>query len=236
MSKQRTRRGRISYRSLGPDQAAGEHGRERFHMTFLADGRRTLSAVCENDDAPAVLRHVVMTYGADGRPVEAFVRIDVDGDYLGSGWFDIRPDVVTLEGRNALAGRLSNRADLPQPLAFIGCDPIVSDAWHMANYDLSKGPGRQHTYGLLSSADAAGKTGPTLWRLKTGMQFVGPERIEVEAGVFDAWHFQIVDTAGQMQEEHPPYDIWTTADGDYVALRSEGSARRYELVELHDGW
>ena len=232
MTTQRTRRGRISYRS--PD--GSEHGRERFHMTFQADGRRTLSAVCENDEAPSVLRHVVMTYGADGRPVEAFVRMDVSGDYLGSGWFDIRPETVSLEGRNAMGGRLSHRAELAQPLAFIGCDPIVSDAWHMANYDLSKGPGRQHTHGLLSSADAAGKTGPMLWRLRTGMQFVGPERIEVQAGAFDALHFQIVDTAGQMQEEHPPYDIWTTSDGDYVALRSEGSGRRYELVELVDGW
>ncbi len=135
-----------------------------------------------------------------------------------------------------MAGRPSHHADLPEPLAFVGCDPIVSDAWHMANYDLSKGPGRQHTPGLLSSADAAGMTGYMPSRLKTGMQLVGAERLEVEAGLFDALHFQIIDTAGQMQEEHPRYDIWTTADGDYVALRSEGSGRRYELVELHHGW
>ncbi len=236
MSTQRTRRGRISYQSLEPRLAGHERGRERFHMTFQTDGRRTLSAICEIDEAPTVLRHVTMTYGADGRPAEAFVRMDVAGEYLGSGWFDLRERHADLEGRNARGGRLSNRIDLEQPLAFIGCDPIVSDAWHMANYDLSAGPGRQHTNGLLSSADHRGATGPMLWPLRTGMQFVGPEHLEVAAGAFDALHFQIVDTAGQMQEEHPPYDIWTTSDGDYIALRSEGSQRRYELMELHDGW
>jgi hypothetical protein len=43
-----------------------------------------------------------------------------------------------------------------------------------------------------------------------------------------------------MLVEHAPYDIWTTADGDYVTLRSEtrieGLARRYELVALSDHW
>jgi hypothetical protein len=233
MSTQRTRRGRMSYQTIESGQ---EHGRERFHMTFLPDGRRILSAICESDEPPAVLRHVTMNYGADGRPTEAFVRIDLGGEHMGSGWFDLQAGYATLEGRKAKGGRLSNRVDLDEPLAFIGTDPIVSDAWHMANYDLSKGPGRQHTNGLLSSADAPGRTGPMLWTLTTGMHFVGPEHIEVAAGSFDALHFQIVDTGGQMQEEHPPYDIWTTSDGDYVALRSEGSRKRYELMELHDGW
>ena len=236
MNAHRTRRGRISYLSLEEHRHGRERGRERFHMTFCADGRRTLSAVCEIDDPPSVLRHVTMTYGPDGRPTEAFVRIDVAGAPMGSGWFDLRRGAATLEGRNAKGGRLSNSIELDEPLAFIGTDAITSDAWHMSNFDLSNGPGRQHTNGLLSSADHRGATGPMLWALRTGMVFVGREEIEVAAGAFEALHFQIVDTAGQMLEEHPPYDIWTTADGDYVALRSEGSQRRYELVELHDGW
>ncbi len=226
----------MSYLSLQSSRYGQERGRERFHMTFQEDGRRTLSAVCEIDDAPSVLRHVTMTYGADGLPKDAFVRIDVAGEYVGSGWYDLTARSVTLEGRHGRGGRVSHRVDLDEPLAFIGCDPIVSDAWHMAHFDLSQGPGRQHSNGVLASADHRGATAPMLWTLRTGMQFVGAERIEVGAGAFDALHFQIVDTAGQMQEEHPPYDIWTTSDGDYIALRSEGSERRYELMELYDGW
>lgn len=236
MSQQRTRRGKISYLSMEPPPAAAERGREWFHMTFQPSGQRTLSAVCEMDTAPSVLRHVTMTYGADGRPSEAFVRIEVGGAYVGSGWYDLGTRRVTMEGRHGRGGRVSHSLDLDEPLAFIGADPITSDAWHMANYDLSKGPGRQHTDGLLSSADAPGRTAPMLWNLRTGMAYLGPERITVPAGTFDALHFQIVDTAGQMKEEHDPYDLWTTADGDYIALCSEGSGRRYELVELHDGW
>jgi hypothetical protein len=209
-------------------------------MSFHDDGRRTLTAVCEIDDPPSVLRHVTMTYDAAWRPSEAFMRIDVAGRFMGAGWFDIAPGRVTLEGRNARSGRMSLALDLAEPIQFFGCDALVSDGWHMAHFDLGQGPGRQHSMGVLSSADHRGGTGPTIWHLRTGMVFVGRETVTVEAGRFDALHFQIVDTAGEMLVEHAPYDIWTTADGDYVTLRSEtrieGLARRYELVALSDHW
>jgi hypothetical protein len=240
MTAHRTRRGMIRYLSMEPDDRLRERGRENFHMSFHADGRRTMTAVCEIDDAPSVLRHVTMTYNQDWRPTEAFMRIDVAGKFMGAGWFDITRKAITLEGRNARAGRLSHRLELEEPLRFFGCDALISDGWHMSGYDLTQGPGKQYTHGALSSADHRGGTGPTIWALRTGMAFVGPETIEVAAGRFDALHFQIVDTAGEMLVEHAPYDIWTTSDGDYITLRSdtwiEGLARRYELVELRDGW
>ena len=83
MAEYRVRRGKISYLSTEAARGGEERGRERFHMSFAPNGRRTVSAVCEIDDAPDVLRHAVLTYDSDWRPVEAFVRIDVAGAPMG---------------------------------------------------------------------------------------------------------------------------------------------------------
>ena len=236
MARYRVRRGKISYLSTEPARAGEERGRERFHMSFAPDGRRTVSAVCEVDDAPHVLRHVILTYGADWTPIEALVRIDVLGAPMGSGWIDVQPHRVTLEGRNNRSGRIGGMIEPTAPIHFLGCDPIVSDGWHLSNFDLSRPGEDQATDGVLSSADNRGGTGPTLWTLRTGMRFHGQERLTVPAGTFDALHFELLFRPGQMFEQHPPYHIWTTADGDYLALRSEQEGRRYDPVELEDGW
>ncbi len=63
----------------------------------------------------------------------------------------------------------------------------------------------------------------------------GEEDIEVEAGAFRARHFQVTDTAGNLPEEHPPYDVWCTADDDYILLRAGAGGymqTHYELVAL----
>lgn len=236
MAGYRVRRGKISYLSTEPSRAGEERGRERFQMSFAPDGRRTVSAVCEIDDSPDVLRHAILTYDARWMPVEALVRIDVAGVPMGSGWIDVQPNRVTLEGRNSRGGRIAAMIEPEAPIRFLGCDPIVSDGWHLANFDLSSPKEDQATDGVLSSADNRGGTGPTLWPLRTGMRFHGKERLTVPAGSFDALHFELLFLSNQMFEPHPPYHIWTTADGDYVALRSEQEGRRYDLVELADGW
>lgn len=236
MAAYRTRRGKISYIAMDPERLGMERGRERFHMSFGSDGRKTLSAVCEIDDEPNVLRHAVLTYGADWQPIEALVRIDVAGKPMGSGWIDITPNKARLHGRNARSGLLAGELELASPLRFLGCDPIVSDGWHLSNFDLDRPDEDQATNGVLSSADNRGGTGPTLWTLRTGMRFHGRERLTVPAGTFAALHFELLFLAGQMFEAHPPYHIWTTDDGDYIALRSEQEGRRYDLIELEDGW
>ena len=60
--------GRIRYTSKKPDRMDAERGREWFSMTTHGDGSRTLTAHCEIDDAPAVIRDVSLTVGQDWRP------------------------------------------------------------------------------------------------------------------------------------------------------------------------
>ena len=45
----------------------------------------------------------------------------------------------------------------------------------------------------------------------------------------------VTDTAGNLPEEHPPYDVWCTADDDYILLQAGAGGymqTHYELVEL----
>jgi hypothetical protein len=88
---------------------------------------------------------------------------------------------------------------------------------------------------MLTSPDHRGATGPLLFAAGWGLEFVGRERITVAAGSFDALHFRYVDTAGQLPEEHPPYDVWCSDDGDCVFLKGAVGGYMqtyYELTEL----
>src|SRR5690606_31851503 len=108
-------------------------------------------------------------------------------------------------------------------------------AWHMQLFDRKAGPGLQAIDEmLLCSPDHRGATGPMLFRIGFGVEYVGEETIEVKAGRFDAFHFRFVSSPG-LPEAHPPYDIWTTADGDFIFLRGIIGGymlTAYELTEL----
>lgn len=235
----RTLRGSILYTSDQPQRAGAERGREHFIITDQADGVRVVHAHCEIDDAPNVVRDVVMAVDGRGRPIDASVRLTVGDRYEGSAWFRFTDRAAECEAHNRAAGRSSQRIDLTAPVRGLGAHPICGDALMLRLYDLARGPGRQFFPDLmLTSPDHRGATGPALFALGCGIEHVGTDRVTVQAGSFDALHFRYVDTAGQLPQEHPPYDVWCTADGNYVFLRGTVAGymqTRYELVELH-GW
>ena len=80
-------RGKIHYTSDKPDRKGQERGREYFTITRHADGRRTLRAYVEIDDAPNVMRDVTLSVGADWKPTDCFVRLSVGDQFKGSSWF-----------------------------------------------------------------------------------------------------------------------------------------------------
>ena len=86
-------------------------------------------------------------------------------------------------------------------------------------------PTVQYTHGMLSSADAAGKTGPMLWRLKTGMQFVGPERIEVEDALYKHPAVQAAAVVAK------PDDKWGETPCAFVELKPGTKATTDELAQ-----
>ena len=233
----RTIRGKILYTSKQPERMDQERGREFFTITRQPDGVDVMHAHCEIDDAPMVVRDVVAAMDHNSSaPKDCHVRLTVGDEFEGSGWFRFNDDFVECETVNRKDGRISQRIDTGSPVQWMQCHPIVGDALLMKAYDLSQGPGKRFLDNvMLSSPDHRGATGPMLFRLGFGIQYVGQERVSVVAGDFDAHHFQVVDTAGQLPEEHPPYDVWCTADDDYIMLKAgvEGYMQtHYELTEL----
>jgi hypothetical protein len=113
---------------------------------------------------------------------------------------------------------------------------IACDSWHMRLFDLEKPATEVQSIDemLLSSPDHRGATGPMLFRIGFGVEYIGEETIEVGAGRFNALHFRFVSSPG-LPEAHPPYDIWCTNDGDFTFLRGDiGGYMQtyYELTEL----
>ena len=158
-----TLRGKIHYSSDKPGREGQERGREWFMITKNSDGGRTLRAHSQIDDAPKVWRDVTQTSGPDNRPTDAFVRLSVEDEFVGSSWFRFGDDFAECEGFTAADGRISQRFETKErPLTF-GTHPIQGDAWHLYMYDRSKGPGMQSFQNVfMSSLDHRGATGPLL--------------------------------------------------------------------------
>ena len=234
--KHRTIRGTVQYTSKKPERMDQERGREYFSITTQADGVRVLNAHCEIDDEPNVIRDVVLAISPDSSPIDCSVRLTVGDKYEGSGWMRFAKDYVECESHNQRDGRITQKVDIDTPVRWLQAHPIVGDALLMRIYDLSQGPGKTFFPDLfLTSPDHRGATGPLLFKTGFGIRYVGEEMVTVKAGTFNARHFQVVDTAGNLPEEHPPYNLWCTADDDYLLLKAgaEGYMQtHYELVDF----
>lgn len=230
-------RGSLRYTSRKPERFGAERGREHFVLTQQPDGIDVLLAHCEIDDEPAVVRDVSLALRhADSRPLDCAVRLTVGHRFEGSGWMRFAGDYAECESWNHRDGRITQRIETPKPVRWLQAHPIMGDALLMKLYDLDRGPGTQHFDSLfLTSPDHRGATGPLFFVTGFDLVYLGEEEIEVEAGVFRARHFQVSGTAGKLPEEHPPYDVWCTADEDYLLLRAGAAGymqTHYELSSL----
>jgi hypothetical protein len=233
-----TIRGTIRYTSSKLGQEGRERGREFFTLTKQPDGTDVLHAHCEIDDPPNVTRDVVLALRhADSSPLDCSVRLSVGNRFEGTGWMRFADGYAECETFNARDGRISQRIETPSPVRWLQTHPIVGDALLMRLYDLSQGTGKQFFDDLfLTSPDHRGATGPLFFRTGFALVYIGEEDLTVAAGSFRARHFQVTDTAGNLPEEHPLYDVWCTADDDYLFLRAGAGGymqTHYELMALH---
>ncbi len=234
----RSIRGTVAYTSNKPERKGQERGREFFSMDVHQDGSRSVTAHCEIDDRPSVMRDITYSLDADWMPTDCFVRLNVGDEFTGSAWFRFAETFAECEAWTAAEGRVSQRMNLSRPLVTFQNHAIACDAWHLRLFDRSKGPGVQVIEEvLLSSPDHRGATGPMLFRIGMGIEYVGEETIDVIAGRFDALHFRFVTTPG-LPQEHPPYDVWCSNDDDFLFLRGTVGGymlTHYELTDIqHD--
>lgn len=236
----RTIRGTVRYTSKKPERLDKERGREYFTLTQQADGTDVLLAHCEIDDEPNVIRDVsIAMRHADSAPLDCSVRLTVGNQFEGSGWMRFADGYAECETYNRRDGRIRQKIDTAAPVKWLQSHPIVGDALLMKLYDLDKGPGTTVFSDLfLTSPDHRGATGPMFFITGFSLVYVGDEEVTVGAGTFQARHFQVTGTAGNLPEEHPPYDVWCTADDDYILLRAGAAGymqTHYELTELFRG-
>jgi len=226
----RTIRGKILYTSRKPDRLGQERGRESFIITVHTDGKRTLRAHCEIDDPPTVLRDVVLSLDADNYPLDCFVRLTIDDRFEGSGWMRFSETHAETESFNVNDGRISQRLDLEQRTRWLASHPIAGDAMAFSIFDLSNGPGKTFFPDMMvTSPDHRGATGPLLFKLGFGIEYLGDETITVPAGTFETRHYLLHPS----RPEWTPLETWVTGpDYVFVKLSWDVLEADYVLAEL----
>ncbi len=230
--------GRIRYTSKKPERFDQERGREDFAFTRHTSGAVTIRAHCEIEEpAPTVMRDILYSLDAAGKPMDCHVRLSLDDQFLGSGWirFDHQAGIAECESFGPTIGRLSQRLAIPDAMVGFGTHPIVGDGYLTRCMDTGAGPHRRHITVLLPSPDHRGATPPQLARVDIHLEYVGEAEKTVAAGTFACRHFRFVDEAAMGGTQHPPYDMWVTADDDaiFVCGGVGGYMQTwYELIEL----
>lgn len=238
----RTVRGKVRYTSKKPEMMDRERGREWFAFTHHGDGSAILRAQCEIEEpAPTVLREIVLALDAEGRPRNVHVHLTVGDAFMGSGWFNLTHraggSTIECESFGPGIGRLSQRVDAEGAIDGFGTHPIVGDAYLTRCMDVSRGPHRRPLRVFVPSPDHRGATPPMIAEVRIDLEYLGDETVTVAAGTFACRRFAFIDTSagGMGGKQHPPYEIWVTADDDAVFVRGGVGgymATWYELVEL----
>ena len=233
-------RGKIQYTSKKPERMDQERGREYFMINVHANGKRTMIAHCEIDDRPAVMRDITYSLDENWLPTDCFVRISVDDQFMGSGWFRFDLDetgdgIIECESFGSSIDRVSQKEKTNGSFHAFGTHPIVGDGFNCKSIDISKGPVIETMRCFMPSLDHRGATPPLISELTIDCQYHGMEEVTVQVGVFNCHHFSYIDDVGFNEGvKHPPYDIWLTED-DFIIVQASvtGYMRTwYELVEL----
>lgn len=228
--------GTIVYLSKKPDRMNEERGREFYTLVVHGDGSRTITVHTEIDDRPSVHRDAVYSLDKDWMPLDCMMRLTVGDKFMGTGWMKFYDSHAECETFTATEGRVTQTYKLKAPLKTFQNHAIACDSWHFKHYDIAKGGVQSVGQILLSSPDHRGATGPLFYAINMSLGYVGKEKVTVKAGTFDAYHFQFPGSK-ELPQEHPPYEIWTTADGEFTFLKGgvEGYMKTYyELIDFKE--
>ena len=187
------------------------------------------------------MRDVILTTDQDNRPMDCFIRLTVDDQFMGSGWFrfdlDVNGDgIIECESYGPSTDRITQKQKTNGSFHSFGTHPIVGDGFNCKSIDISNGPITEEMRCFMPSLDHRGATPPMILELTIGCQYHGLEEISVHAGTFLCHHFSYIDEVGFNEGiKHPPYDIWLTEE-DFIVVQAGVSGYMktwYELVELH---
>lgn len=211
-----------------------ERGRERAAYDFNDDGTITYRAT-STSFTPRVTRDVVYTLDGGFHPLDAYVRLQVEGRHEGSGWFRFDEGLASAETWNAREGRATESMAIAGRARAFLAHPVTSDALVCAAFDRTLPARRQRPQGIFdSSRDPYGRTGPGLVPREVDIEFVGEAPLETPVGKFAADHYRLYLTP---DDREPLEEIWCLA-GTFVFLEAfAGGAfqTRYRLTDWRQG-
>ncbi|MBI2221970.1 MAG: hypothetical protein HYU53_12285 [Acidobacteria bacterium] len=206
--------GRLAYRQRSSGR---ERGVEHWSLTRNRDGSRTMRSVAMTADSQFV-RDVTYTLGADRRPRDAFVRLQLRDRLVGTGYFRTAGDQLHITTDTADTGHTVQVVPVP-PRFHVTTHAVMLDGWPFWAYDAERG-GEQALPVYNTSTRWNGTDGP-LGRLETlRVRALGEETITVPAGTFTCRHYRFESDA----VPSPPSDVWVTGEDDILV--------RYDWGEL----
>jgi hypothetical protein len=222
MSALIVRSGTLSYRTRS---TGVERGREHWTLTVNREASRTMRCLAMTDDSEFV-RDVTYTIGRDERPRDAFVRLQVRAQQVGTGYFVVDGSVLDVVTAGRTTGRVVQQVQVGERLHIV-THAVMLDAWPWWSYD-RQGPAEQGLAVYNTSTRWNGTDGP-LGRLETlRVTRHADETVAVPAGTFDCRHLSFDSDELKVPTSH----VWLTGP-DAILVRYDWAGLDLEYV-LHE--
>ncbi len=206
--------GRYENRAAGTGAVLGT---EHFRLNVHPDGTRCI-AIWSNSASRGTQITSNVCVDRAFRPLEAYARYWIGGQYRGSAWIRVAGSRLSLVSQS---GDVPGAMDVEVPAAFsLGTHPISADAWHVAALGAST-QATATSFTLIPSGDPAS---PLLGQLvQIPIIRLPDEDIAVPAGRFKTRHIRLSGVT----------DYWVTGD-DWLVVKSSSSAGERVLVEWRE--
>jgi len=212
--------GRLSYRKKTP--GGEERGREDWWLTRNRDGSRTMRTLAMTDDSKFV-RDVTYTLGADERPLQVFIQLQVGTRMVGSGYFRVEGDTMNIVTDSIDTGHTVQSVKVPARFHVLS-HAVMLDGWPAWALDLERG-GRQTISVYSTSQLWNGTDGPLGRMVRQTFTVLGVEQITVPAGTFEAWHIRFGDDPDSSRAS----DVWVTGE-DNILVKYDWAPLGLEYV------
>jgi len=199
--------GRLSYRKK--TGAGFERGREDWWLTENRDGSRTMRTLAMTDDSKFV-RDVIYTLGADRRPLQVLIQLQVDEQLIGTGYFRVSGDTMNIVTDGVDTGHTIQSVKVPQRFHVL-THAVMLDGWPAWAFDEASG-GTQSIAVYTTSPLWNGTSGPLGRMTQQRFTLLGSEQITVPAGTFQARHFRFGDDEDPGRASH----VWVTGENNIL--------------------